>query len=268
MIIIADIGGTRMRIAASDELGSFEEPVAFDTPSGFDDALGLFTDSVREIAHGRPIAGGIVGIAGLVSADRQTLLKAPHLQAWIGKDIAAAFGRAIGAPVRLENDAALAALGEAQQGAGAGAGIVAYVTAGTGIGGARIVDGSIDRSAFGFEIGHQRLGSDMDAPEWETFASGSGLEKRYGKTASALTDPAIWEACADHFAIGLYNTILHWSPDRVVLGGSLFVKEAIPLERVRATLRAAATALEDIPEIRLATLGDRSGLYGASIAGV
>ena len=263
MNILADIGGTHMRIAASDAHDSFEEPVIFDTPAEFAAAVELFASATRDIAHGRIITGGVIGVAGLVSADHQTLLKAPHLQAWVGKDIAAAFGRAIGAPIRLENDAALAALGEAQQGAGAGAGIVAYITVGTGIGGARIVDGNTDRSAFGFEIGHQRLGSDTDAPEWETFASGSGLERRYGKLSSELADPAIWEECADHFAIGLYNTILHWSPDRVVLGGSLFTEKAIPLERVRETLRAAATALDDIPDIRLATLGDRSGLYGA-----
>ncbi len=263
MNILADIGGTHMRIAASDAHDSFEEPIIFDTPAEFDAAVELFASAAHDIAKGRIITGGVIGVAGLVSANRQTLLKAPHLRDWEGKEVAAAFGRAIGAPVRLENDAALAAIGEAQHGAGKEALIIAYVTVGTGIGGARIVDGHIDRAAFGFEIGHQRLGSDSSAPEWETFASGSGLEKRYGKPSRELTDPAIWQECADHFAIGLYNTILHWSPDRVVLGGSLFTEKAIPLERVRETLRSAATALNDIPDIRLATLGDRSGLYGA-----
>lgn len=263
MIIIADIGGTHMRIAGSDTHDSFEEPIIFDTPAEFDAAVELFANTARDIAHGRTITGGVVGVAGLVSANRQTLLKAPHLRNWEGKEVAAAFGSAIGAPVRLENDAALAAIGEAQHGAGKDARIIAYVTVGTGIGGARIVDGHIDHAALGFEIGHQRLGSDTDAPEWEAFASGSGLEKRYGKPSRELTDSAIWQECADHFAVGLYNTILHWSPDRVVLGGALFTEKAISLERVHETLRTVATALNDIPEIRLATLGDYPGLYGA-----
>ncbi len=263
MKIIADIGGTHLRIAASAAADSFEDPVVFDTPAGFDAAVELFANGVREVARGRAVTDSVIGIAGLLSADRRTLLKSPHLPNWEKKDIAAAFGSALGTSVRLENDAALAALGEARRGAGKGAGIIAYVTVGTGIGGARIVDGHIDRAAFGFEIGHQRLGSDVHAPEWEAFASGSGLEKRYGKSSRELIDPAIWQECADHFAVGLHNTILHWSPDRVVLGGSLFREEAISLERVMKTLAVTTTALTDIPEVRLAELGDYSGLYGA-----
>lgn len=263
MIIVADIGGSHMRIAASDTLNSFEEPLVYDTPAEFAVAVSTFANIARDAARNRPITGCIIGIAGLLSTDRTTLLRSPHLRGWEGKNLIDEFGRAISAPVRFENDAALGALGEARGGAGVDASIIAYVTIGTGIGGARIVDGYIDRATFGFEIGHQRLGIDASAPEWETLISGSGLAQKYGRSSSEITDPAIWNTCADYFAYGLYNTILHWSPERVVLGGNAFQSGDIPLERVRGTLRSIASALYEIPDIRLATLGDHSGLYGA-----
>ncbi len=265
MNILADIGGSRMRLAASDAPDSFEEPVALDTPQEFDAAVVAFVSAAREAAQGRPLTGGTVGIAGLLSPDRHTLLRSPHLSEWVGKDVAKAFSEALGAPIHFENDVALGALGEAHFGAGVGASIVAYLAAGTGINGARVVDGLLDRTAFGFEIGHQLLGIDASAPEWESLVSGSGLERTYGKNPREITDPAIWNACADYFAYGLYNTILHWSPERVVLGGKLFTTHAnpIPLERVLATLRSIDTALPTLPDIFLAKLGDQSGLYGA-----
>lgn len=263
MIIIADIGGSHMRIAASDTLNSFEEPLVCDTPVEFTAAISTFANVTRDIAHNRPVTGCIIGITGLLSTDRTTLLRSPHLRGWEGKNLTDEFSRAINAPARFENDAALGALGETRSGAGIDASIVAYVNIGTGIGGARIVDGHIDRAAFGFEIGHQRLGIDANAPEWEALISGSGLAQKYGGSFSEITDPAIWNTCADHFAYGLYNTILHWSPERVVLGGTIFRSGNIQLERVRGTLRSIASALHEIPDIQLATLGDHSGLYGA-----
>ncbi len=265
MIITADIGGSHMRVAVSDSPGSLEEPSICDTPAEFETAVTVFADKMREIAKGRPITGGAVGIAGLLSKNREVLLKSPHLRGWEGKNVAEAFSKATGVPVRFENDVALGALGEAVNGAGAGVSILSYIAVGTGVGGARVVDGKIDRSTFGFEMGHQRLGVGLNAPEWEELVSGSGLGEKYGKPSSEITDPAIWNECADNFAVGLYNAILHWSPERVVLGGALFNEGAIPLERVKTTLHSINNALPELPDIQLAKLGDRSGLYGAII---
>jgi len=264
MIIVSDIGGSHMRIAVSDTPDSFEEPAVLDTPEDFDAAVAAFASAVTGLAHGRPITGGMVGLAGLLSPDRTVLLRSPHLRGWEGKNVTEAFSQAVGAPIRFENDVALGALGEAKHGAGAGVSLVAYLAAGTGINGARVIDGRLDRTAFGFEIGHQLLGSDANATEWESLVSGSGVAQRYGKPSSEITDTAIWNECADYFAYGLYNTILYWSPERVVLGGSLFLKPSpIPLERIKTTLRSIAFALPELPDIRLAALGDYSGLYGA-----
>jgi predicted NBD/HSP70 family sugar kinase len=263
MIVVADIGGSNMRVAVSDARGILEEPFVCDTPADFDTAVAIFAKTARNMARGRPITGAAVGVAGILSRNRRALLKAPHLRGWENKNIADAFESALGVPIRFENDAALGALGEAVFGAGSGVSILAYIAVGTGVGGARVVDGKIDRTTFGFEMGHMKLGVGADAPEWEELVSGSGLGKKYGKPSSEIKDLSIWNECADAFALGLYNTILHWSPERIVLGGALFNECAIPLARVKITLHSINTALPILPEIRLSKLGDKSVLYGA-----
>jgi predicted NBD/HSP70 family sugar kinase len=174
-VVIGDIGGTHLRVAASTVSDSFEEPVVYDTPPDFTVASSTFAEAVARAAAGRPVERAIIGIAGLVAPDHATLLRSPHLRGWEHRNISQAFSHAIGSPVYIENDAMLGGLGEAVRGAGIGASIVAYITVGTGLGGARIVDGKIDRNACGFEIGHQLLGVSLDAPEWELLVSGSGL---------------------------------------------------------------------------------------------
>lgn len=263
MIIIGDIGGTHMRIAVSDTPGSFEEPILHDTPQDFVSACALFAQATKDAARGRSITRGIIGIAGLISDDHTTLVRSPHLRDWEGRDIARAFGEQLGAPVYIENDAMLGGLGEAHYGAGKDASVLAYLTVGTGIGGARIINGTIDHHTSGFEIGHQRLTATQGTAEWEELVSGSALTKRYGSSTAALSDPTIKEISADAFAFGLYNTILHWSPDCVVLDGALFGDSSIPLDRVVHTLGKIATAIPNLPEIHIAQHRGYATLYGA-----
>ena len=155
MYFLFDIGGTKTRLAVSSDGRTFRAPQIFSTPRRFEDGLRrirLFINGLGEKTRFRSGAGGI---AGPIDRARGILVNAPHLRGWVRKPLKAGLERMLRVPVSLENDAALAGLGEATAGAGRGRGIVAYVTVGTGVNGARIVDGRIDRSAAGFEIGHQ-----------------------------------------------------------------------------------------------------------------
>src|ERR1700690_711508 len=131
MYIAADIGGSKMRIAGSDDLKNFSDPVVIETPQNYDDGLLMFVSTVRQIATGESIAGIIAGVPGVVSRDKKSLLTAPHLPKWRGAQIAADLEAAFKVPVHLENDTALVGLGEVVVGAGRGAHIVAYITVST-----------------------------------------------------------------------------------------------------------------------------------------
>jgi predicted NBD/HSP70 family sugar kinase len=270
MILLFDIG-TKTRIAATSDLTSFSAPIKFDTPHAYADALATFRTRVREVAGGARVRGVVVGIRGPRTADHRSLESETTLSDWVYKPLLEDIAQMCeGAEVILENDAALAGLGEATFGAGKGYRIVAYHTVSTGVGGSRIVDETIDAAHSGFEPGHQVIDIDgsvggAGAHTLEDLISGTALEKRFGKKPYdiAQSDP-IWDELAHYLALGIHNTITYWSPDIVVLGGSMVVGDPkIFVADVLKHLRNVAGGSGFLPNVVEAALGDQSGLYGA-----
>lgn len=263
MHIVADIGGTKMRIARSRDLQSFDEPVTSVTPQAYEEGLKEIIDTARSLAGSEPIDSVALGFPGVLSRDRRSVLRSEHVSAWSGHALADDLETALNASVRLENDTALVGLGEACFGAGMGASIVAYITVSTGVNGARIIGGAIDRAAFGFEIGGQYLSHDGALQTLEELVSGTAVESKQGVHPRELgAEWNGWDDLARIAAIGIHNTVLHWSPDRVVLGGSMFNEIGIPVDRVAAHLASLMKKLPEIPEVVHATLHDRGGLFG------
>ena len=126
--------------------------------------------------------------------------------------------------VYVENDAALAALGEANPGAGSGGKIVAYYTVSTGIGGARVIDGRIDKRTVGFEPGKQII-NNGNLQSVEQFVSGHNIEERYGTKPTGIVNTPLWKKAAEDLAIAAFNSVTHWSPDIFVFGGPLIPSE-------------------------------------------
>lgn len=279
MYILFDIGGTKMRIASSRDCKEFlEEPHVVKTPEDFDEAMALFQKTAAKVCAGEPIEFGAGGIAGVLDTGKAALLRSPNKPAWIGKPLRERLSEAINAPVLIDNDTAVVGLGEAHFGAGKGADIAVYITVSTGVGGARIVHGRIDANRFGFEPGHQIIDIDGTAcPECnapgvhsdglghlEGYVSGTALGRRMNQKPYEITDKAVWKQLADWLAVGLNNTIVHWSPDVVVLGGSMIVGEpVIDIDDVRQALDRKLDIFPQKPELKKAQLEDFGGLYGA-----
>jgi glucokinase len=263
MHILADIGGTKMRIARASESSKFDEPIILETPQSYDEALAFFVETAKSLAGASAIDTVVVGIPAVLSPDKRTILKSENLPQWSGHPLAEDIEKALSAKVLLENDAALVGLGEAVYGAGKGVPIVAYVTVSTGVNGARIVDGMIDRAALGFEIGGHYLSHERELVTFEELVSGSAVHEHYGVHPRDLgKDWEGWEDLARITAIGVHNTILHWSPERVILGGSMFNEVGIPVESVKKHAGEIMKKFPYIPEIVHSTLHDEGGLYG------
>jgi glucokinase len=107
-------------------------------------------------AGGPTVAGLGVGVAGLVNPKTGRVVVSNDLPSLSRGDLRAELSQATGLNVLLENDANAAAYGEFVAGAGAGSRNLFYVTIGTGIGGALILDGKLWRGDSGFagEFGH------------------------------------------------------------------------------------------------------------------
>ncbi len=261
MYLVVDIGGTKTRFAGSHDLAALVEPVVVDTPQDYREGLDVLRATATRASNGASIDGVAIGVPGVLSRDKRVLIHAPNLLKWNGAAIADDVGAMLGARVALENDTALVGLGEATAGAGKGSAILAYVTISTGVNGARIVDGQIDRATYGFEIGEQYV--DDSARTFEELVSGRAVGARFGVNPRDLgKDHPVWDELARIAARALHNAIAHWSPDRIVMGGSMMNEVGIPIDRIWTHLQALPRKNPALPEIVHAALGDFGGLWG------
>jgi predicted NBD/HSP70 family sugar kinase len=248
--ILFDIGATKIRIAYSPDGEIFEEPKVFHTPANYEEGLKLFIETAKELAKEREIKSIAGGMSRSVWGGVPEKLKS---------DLSESFG----VVVFIENDAAVVGLGEANWGAGRGFEIVAYITVSTGVGGAKIVNGKIDEHAIGFEPGKQII--DVNTHKTlEDMISGKSLQEKTGKLPKEITDQGVWDAHAWLLAVGLNNIIVEWSPNVVVLGGSMITgTPSISVEKTEEYLKDILKVFTKIPVLKKGELGDFGGLYGA-----
>lgn len=263
MHIIADIGGTKTRIVGSKDLKVFSgDPLVIDTPQQYETGLAAIGSGIRQIASGEHIERIIIGIRGLISKDH-TSTHDHVLADWSDRPLSTDLQMLVNAgSVTLNNDLTLNSIGEAVYGAGRGAPIVVYYTVSTGVNATRVVRGRVEPAAQGFEAGGQYL-SITGVESLEDLVSGGAISKKYGKHPKELgKDNPLWEKLAEIFAYGLHNSIVHWSPNRVVLGGSMFNEIGISVDRVTFHLKRIMKKFPEIPEIVHSSLGDVGGLWG------
>jgi len=112
--------------------------------------------ALRDSSPAASVAAVGVGLPGLVSPETGRVIISSDFNSAARGDLRADLQKATGLPVTLDNDANAGAVGEYNAGAGRGSRNMFYVTIGTGIGGAIIIDGKLWRGASGFagEFGH------------------------------------------------------------------------------------------------------------------
>lgn len=267
MYLVFDIGGSKARFATSSDGKTLGKSKIVPTPKEFQEGLQAIKQAADQLVGGQKIDGIAGGVAGPLDKDKTMLVKSPHIGGWVNKPLKLELENIFNCSVNLENDANLAALGEAIFGAGRGKNIVAYLTISTGVGGGRVVDGKIDENSLGFEPGHQIIVPDGNLcncggrGHLETYIGGAYIEKKYHQKGENIKDPKIWDEIANYLAVGLNNVAVFWSPDIIVLGGS--VMQSMPLDSVKTQLKEVLTIFPTPPELALSSLGDFAGLYGA-----
>lgn len=263
MFLLFDIGGTNTRLASSDG-ESLVQDVIFSTPPAFEDGLKILEKKGKELLGGAEAQKVAGGIAGRFAADMSGVAASRNLRGWENKNLKGGLEKIFNCPAVLQNDAAVGALGEARFGAGKGYKIICYLTVGTGVGGARVVDGKIDISAQGFEPGKQIINL-QTGESLEEMVSGAGLQQKYGvASADQIKNPAVWDEAAKIFALGLNNSAAYWSPEIIIAGGSVINEWGIDLEKAAEYLQKN-TKLSILPKIVKGELGNKCGLYGAMV---
>ncbi|MFI2650059.1 ROK family protein [Micromonospora fulviviridis] len=171
-----DIGGTKTLAALVGPDGRVRDRRRAGTPAAAGPAAVLDTAA----ALAAPLLDGLgagpvgVGTAGTVDPATGAIRYATDsLPGWTGTPVAAELAARLARPVRVSNDVDAAALGESWVGAGRGRRHLLLVTVGTGLGGAVVRHGRVERGARGAtgEVAH------LPAPGAEALRCGCG---RYG----------------------------------------------------------------------------------------
>lgn len=295
-----DIGGTKIAVGVIDAAGKVlaraETPTA--ARDGFEAALARIVtllDAARTGA-GVEICGIGIGCTGPVDPRSGAIGKVEFLPGWEGCNPAARLAAQSGLPVALENDADAAVLGELRWGAGRSRRSLICVTIGTGIGGGIVVNGALYRGVGGShpEIGHHVI--DDSGPQcycgargcWEALASGPAIAARAlrevpadyphraGLTTAGLCDLARrGDAVASreiaragrYLGIGIANLVTLYTPEAIVLSGSVMDSADLFMPVIRAVVRNNCTQVP-AAEVALlpAALGSDAPLIGAGAA--
>ncbi|HSW85155.1 MAG TPA: ROK family protein [Candidatus Saccharimonadales bacterium] len=218
MILAVDIGGTKTLVALFDKAGKIIKQRKFPTSQNYEDFLATFSDEFKSLDT-MSIDKTVVAIPGRLDRATGIGLVFGNLP-WKNVPIQSDVKAIVKNTVLVENDAKLGGFGEAmaikdkfQK--------VLYLTIGTGIGVAFTADSQIDTSINDLGGNTIKLMHDGKLVSWDSFASGKAIFKHYGKKASEIDDPKIWESICLDLTVGILELLSVITPDCIVLGGGV-----------------------------------------------
>jgi len=299
-----DLGGTSIKYALVDKAGnsffegklpSFASVSAAKVIEQLIKAVMLLKDEAAK--QNWTVLGIGLGTPGIVDETNRIVLGgAENIQGWENLKLADRMEKETGLPTQLGNDANLMGLGETMYGAGNGATHVVFLTVGTGIGGAVIIDGKLFNGYAnrGTELGHVPLIANGEPCACgsigclEHYASTAALVRRFSKRIAEagisypneeingelivrlykqgdkIAAESLNEHC-DFLGHGIAGFINIFSPQRVVIGGGLSEAGDFYIQKVsEKALRYAIPDCAVNTEIMAASLGNKAGSIGAA----
>ncbi|WP_433945010.1 ROK family glucokinase [Paenibacillus sp. SN-8-1] len=301
-----DLGGTAIKVGICNEEGqllhTYEGPT--EVEKGADAVVNNIERYVRLILEQSPyewdqLAGVGAGVAGFTNVRDGIIILAPNIGL---KDvhIRSILEQRLGKPVRIDNDANVAALGEAWAGAGKGVGNCVCYTLGTGVGGGIIINGAIYQGFSGMagELGHMSVVPDLEAIQCgcgkigclETVSSATGVIRmakdaveRGDRTSLSQVENImakdVFDAAkaGDEAAIRIVNRAAFYlgkslaqvsavlNPQRFIIGGGVSKAGDILFNEVRSVYaKLTPEPLQEGVDIVPAILGNDAGMIGAA----
>lgn len=299
-----DLGGTSIKYALIDQQGNFL--FSGKLPSHANESaeavirqLVIAVKKVQDYAslNSCPVKGVGIGTPGIADATNRIILGgAENIKEWENIPLADIMERKTGLPTLLSNDANLMGLGETHYGAGMGCTHVVFLTVGTGIGGAVVIDGKLFNGYAnrGTELGHVPLIANGEPCACgsvgclEHYASASALVRNFTQEYAKIGvvfeqeeangekivslfkqgDPIATRCLEEHCAYlghGIAGFINIFSPQRVVIGGGLSEAGEFYIDMVRRQVFKHAMADCAVnTTIMAAKLGNKAGSMGAA----
>lgn len=301
-----DVGGRSMKFGLFDDKGKLidKSNISTRTQNQGENILPDLTEHLKKIIEKHNLTkenleGIGLGMPGPI-LNEKIIKTAVNLGFKDNVNVADYVSERLDFPVKVANDANVAALGEAWKGAAEEYDNVVMVTLGTGVGGGIILDGKILAGVTGSagEIGHMPFLE--KALEWtcgcggnrclEQVASATGIERlaqnylfEHDETSvlrdlDILDAREIFEAAKngdyiagqvvdqyfEYLARGLAIIAAVVDPEAFVLGGGVSNAGDFLLEGVRKAYRKFAFSVTKDAKFYLAQLGNDAGMYGAA----
>ncbi|AZK45437.1 ROK family glucokinase [Paenibacillus lentus] len=301
-----DLGGTAIKVGICNDEGqllhTYEGPTEAD--KGADTVVNNIEQYVRQIVEEssfewEQVAGIGAGVAGFTDVREGIIILAPNV-GLRDLPIREILEARLGKPVKIDNDANVAALGEAWGGAGKGIDHCVCATLGTGVGAGIILNGKIYQGFAGFagELGHMSVVPDLEAIQCgcgengclETVSSATGIirmandavargERTTLSQVEKIMAKDVFDAAkeGDEVAIRIVNRAAFYlgkalaavavvlNPEVFIIGGGVSKAGDILFNEVRSvfqklTPEVSARGVSIVP----AMLGNDAGMVGAA----
>ena len=260
--------------------------------------LSLIKKNNIDIADVRAIG---IGCPGTIDSKNGIVNYANNLQ-WKEVPLAHQLTTILNKKVKVTNDANAAALGETKCGAGKNYNDTILITLGTGVGGGVVIDGKLFEGyqSKGAELGHMVIRKDGEPCSCgrkgclESYASATALIRQTKRAMEQDKNSLMWKVasldnvsgktafeCAkkgdktaqkvvneyiEYLGEGIANFVNIFRPQAIMLGGGVCSQGdnlLNPLKKV-VEKNSYGGALNPIPALLIATLGNDAGIIGAA----
>ena len=246
------------------------------------------------------IVGIGMGVPGMIDSAKGEVVYSNNL-GWEHFFISKEVEKQTGLPVKIENDANVAALGETKFGCGKAYKNTVMLTLGTGVGGGIIIDGKLfegNRSA-GAELGHSVIvagGEQCTCARkgcLEAYASATALIRDTKRAMQANKDSKMWEIASldnvtgktafdykdidesarkvvdgyiEKLGVGITNLANEFRPEAVILDGGVCAQGDNLIKPLQEFVDREIFAGYKGPQVKIltATLGNSAGILGAA----
>ena len=310
-VIAIDLGGTKIAAGIISDRYQVLAKECYPTlaDEGVESVINRIVSAIEQTILPKGIAlsqlyGVSIGAAGAVDLGKGIITLSPNLPGWRDIPLRDIVTERLGVKTWLVNDTNAAALAEHQLGAGQGISNLIYLTLGTGIGGAIIIDGKLYTGACGSagEIGHMTvdvngLGCNCGSIGcWETLASGTAVAREAiarvsrgerssltevvaGKIENITAENVALAArggdslardvinkAASYLGAGMVSLVNIFNPEMIIIGGGVVKMGDLLLSPARQIVKERAFPVSAAAVcIVPGQLGDDAGMLGAAI---
>ncbi|WP_035172145.1 ROK family protein [Caldanaerobius polysaccharolyticus] len=310
-IVGVDLGGTKLSTVLINKVGEVlvRENVPTEAYKGPDAVIQKIKDTIHTVMDKAGVSLGElegigIGSPGPLDAEKGVIRFTPNLPGWVDVPLKDRIQEEFPVPIKVDNDANAAAVGEGIFGAGKGIKNFVYITVSTGIGGGAFIDGKLfhGENSNGAELGHTTI--DMNGPLcgcgnygcWEALASGTAFTRRVveglksGRRESIILDmvggdiekvdaKVVFDAArkgdeyalemvnreAELLGVGISNIINSFNPRRIIIGGGMSNDLDMMYAGIMKEIgKRALKANAEVVEIVRAKLGKDAGVLGAA----